>query len=243
MRSSPWEGMEYGQFMSHLVTAREAQVYLEVGVQQGLALSRIAVKTAYGVDPGFMLSVDPTTNKQALHLYRMTSDAFFRDHSHALKAAGGIDFAFLDGMHLFEYLLRDVYNTERNCRKSSVIALHDCLPFNSEMIERVNNYAARTPGPHAAAWTGDVWKVVKILEKYRPDLQITAVDCAPTGLICISNLDPSSTILEDRYNEIINEWRDVPNNADAMEDFYSNRVIYSAEAIISNFNQSSYFRI
>jgi len=51
-------------------------------------------------------------------------------------------------------------------------------------------------------WTGDVWKVLPVLKQYRKDLSITLLDCAPTGLVLVSNLNPESTVLADAYNDI-----------------------------------------
>lgn len=48
-------------------------------------------------------------------------------------------------------------------------------------------------------WIGDVWKVIPILRKYRKDLKIHFIDCPPTGVVMISNLDPASSFLETGY--------------------------------------------
>jgi hypothetical protein len=237
----PHPGVAYKSFIAQLVNQREARVYLEIGVQSGINLSGISVDTAFGVDPDFNLTTDPTVGKRVLRLHRMTSDAFFRDHGREVRAAGLVDFAFLDGMHLFEYLLRDFYNTEAVSSKLGLITIHDCMPFDGEMIERINNYTGRTPGPNAGAWTGDVWKVILILEKYRPDLSVVLVDCAPTGLVCISGLDPSSTVLKDKYREIVAEFAAMPNDLGAIQAFYADRSVTSASAILSNYQQSLYF--
>lgn len=240
---TPYTGLLYQDFIARLVAEREARTYLEIGVQNGINLSKISVPSAFGVDPGFALTVDPTAGKESLRLYRMTSDRFFRDHAAEVRSAGPLDFAFLDGMHLFEYLLRDVYNTERLCGRAGLITIHDCLPFDGEMIERQNNTPGRTPGPWAAAWTGDVWKILPILQKYRPDLKVILVDCAPTGLVCVTNLDPSSTVLEDRYLDIVAEYHAMPNDRAALAAFFDTQQIVSADALLANFGHSLPFRI
>jgi hypothetical protein len=40
------------------------------------------------------------------------------------------------------------------------------------------------------------------LKRSRPDLQMTVFDAAPTGMICVTHLDPSSTVLLDRYESL-----------------------------------------
>ena len=47
-----------------------------------------------------------------------------------------MDFAFIDGMHLFEFALRDFMNLERHCTPQSVIMVHDCYPTEREHAER-----------------------------------------------------------------------------------------------------------
>jgi hypothetical protein len=52
------------------------------------------------------------------------------------------------------------------------------------------------PMDHRAGWwTGDVWRAALLLKRRRPDLQITTVDAFPTGLVLITNVDPSSRYL------------------------------------------------
>jgi hypothetical protein len=52
-------------------------------------------------------------------------------------------------------------------------------------------------------WAGDVWKVVLVLKRYRPDLKIRAFDSAPTGLVVVTGLDPASTALSNAYFDIV----------------------------------------
>lgn len=52
----------------------------------------------------------------SVHLCRHTSDEFFaRSDLHELLGGTPVDLAFIDGMHLFEFALRDFVNLERLC--------------------------------------------------------------------------------------------------------------------------------
>ena len=96
----------------------------------------------------------------------MTSDKFFADVDLQAVLRNRIDVAFLDGMHNFEYLLRDFINVERFCHQKSLILMHDCLPT-------VPGIAARDrPANELSAWSGDVWKLLPILRKYRPNVLV-----------------------------------------------------------------------
>jgi hypothetical protein len=55
-------------------------------------------------------------------------------------------------------------------------------------------------------WTGDVYKVVPVLQKYRPDLTVIQVDTEPTGVAVVFGADATSTALSDAYEEIVGEW-------------------------------------
>jgi hypothetical protein len=201
-------GPDYRQFIVDVLARKKARNYLEIGVFSGATLANVECP-AIGVDPAFVFDRNPVGKKRILHLYQMTSDEFFRDHDPRRIFGGPVDVAFLDGLHHFEYLLRDFMNTERVCDRNSVILLDDCLPVNAEMAERYCRSDARRDKEKAGWWTGDVWKTVSILREYRPDLRIIPVDVNFTGSIVVTNLDPASTLLYERYFEIVDRFRDV----------------------------------
>ena len=122
----------------------------------------------------------------------------------------GVDLAFLDGLHLFEALLRDFTNTERFCHDRSVILLHDCLPLNERMAEREMRIVETEDQSTRLHWTGDVWKLLPILRKYRPDLRLLQLDCPPTGLVICTGLDPYSNVLTQNYKAIVEEFSHMP---------------------------------
>jgi hypothetical protein len=186
--------------------------YMEVGCRTGRSFAEVRSKTI-AVDPFFRVERNVIHNKPALHIIQQTSDDFFE--SGFLKAMGvKLGYSFLDGMHLFEYLLRDFMNTEPFSDTKGVIALHDCCPYDHEMTTRdVEN----APGE---AWTGDVWKLIPILKQYRPDLTITVLGCKPTGLVLVSGLDPTDRTLAKAYDEIIADWTDVTLEDYGVGKFY-----------------------
>ncbi len=236
-----FSGVMYRDFLAALSRKRQSRNYLEVGVHFGDALAGIACDTAVGVDPDYRLQEDVTGNKRRTLLHRCTSDRFFAETDVRALVGGGIDLAFLDGLHQFEFLLRDVYNTEAVSDRNGLIALHDCMPLNVEMTTR-DPAAARTD-PFHAMWTGDVWKLVPILKAYRPDLDVVLVDCPPTGLVCITGLDPDSRVLSERYREIVQAYRDVPDPSDRIAAMYAETPVVSSAAILNGEDHSLYFRV
>ena len=133
------------------------------------------------------------------HVFALESDAFFAQHK--LSDVAGhdtIDFAFIDGLHVFEQALRDVINVEKNARKDSVIVIHDCLPLDSFSSKPVRS---------SLFWSGDSWKVMAVLREFRPDLSCFTIPTAPTGLGVVTHLDPNNTVLVDHFDEIVANYR------------------------------------
>lgn len=185
----------YLPYLQQLHKTLKPKVYFEIGTESGASLS-FAECTSVAVDPQFQLQSDVSRNKPELHQYQGTSDDFFA--SRLLERLGlTVDLAFLDGLHLFEFLLRDFINTEPHMAATGTVTLHDCVPFNHLIAGRDWDKTK------TASWTGDVWKVITILREYRPDLQVEVLKLAPTGLVSITNLDPANTVLRDRYDEIV----------------------------------------
>lgn len=206
-------GMPYRRFFRRLHGERLFDWYLEIGCRQGKVLRAVRGKTV-AIDPFFKIKTDVLGVKPQLHLFQCTSDAFFA--TDFLKTSGiALSVTFIDGMHLFEYLLRDFINTERNSRPDGVIVMHDCCPFSHAMCTRdLRNIPA-------GAWTGDVWKLIPILRAHRPDLRLDVLDCQPTGLVVVSNLDPGSRVLSDAYDGILGTWRDRDLETWGLDAFYA----------------------
>jgi hypothetical protein len=47
--------------------------------------------------------------------------------------------------------------------------------------------------------------VAECLIEHRTDLSLTFIDCLPTGLLVVENLDPSSVVLSDMYRTLERE--------------------------------------
>jgi tetratricopeptide (TPR) repeat protein len=202
-------GPPYRDVLRRLHELLRPRTYLEIGVETGATLSLAnAAERAIGIDPDaakLRRELVPATAR----VFHETSDAFFARHTRA-QALGAhhIDLAFIDGMHLFEYALRDFINVEAWSQKGATIVLHDCLP----LLPLTASRERRTK-----FWVGDVWKVVEILCRYRADLRVRIVATAPSGLCIVRGLDPSSTILRERLDELIAEYAERSYPAEALD--------------------------
>ena len=167
--------------------------YFEIGVSSGRSMTLSRTRSV-GVDPFFAVNRELHCD---LHLVRASSDEFFaRRHPFAHLDEPVVDLAFIDGMHLAEYALRDVINTERYTRSTSVIVLDDMLPRTVDEADRTFPRARR-------AWAGDVYKVVPVLRALRPDLICLEVDTQPTGVAVILLPDPASRVLLEAYGGLV----------------------------------------
>jgi hypothetical protein len=232
------QGVPYQAYLKQIHHVWQPRSYLEIGVYTGATLG-LAQCPAAAVDPVLALQGDPFGRRAETYLFQMTSDAFFARHSLKTFFPAGIDFAFLDGMHHFEFLLRDFFNTEKDAHENSVIAMHDCYPVNTEIANREASHDRRNDAATRAWWAGDVWKVLPILRDFRPDLDVVTLDCPPTGLVIVRNLDPGSKALIGAYDQIIAKYRDVSLESFGIERFRSefstidSRSLYQPEALRS----------
>ncbi|WP_143057939.1 glycosyltransferase family protein [Cribrihabitans marinus] len=174
------------------------KTYFEIGTESGASL-HLSQCTSYAVDPTFRLAADVTGTKPELYLFQGTSDEFFESDM-LRRMDPSFDLAFLDGMHLFEFLLRDFMNSEKRMTPTGCIAMHDCVPMSMAAADRDWDKTV------TRQWVGDVWKVVLILRKYRPDLYMEVVNVAPSGLVVVRNLDPTNSILDTEYDRIVRDW-------------------------------------
>ena len=168
------------------------RTYLEIGVEIGRSLALVLPQTrAIGIDPKPMVSYALPPN---VTLCRETSDEYFERHDVRAELGGQpIDLAFIDGMHHFEYALRDFINIERACTPESTIVFDDCFPRDRRTAERERRLTF---------WSGDIWKVVLILKQYRPELSLHTVATPPCGLCIVRGLNPQSRVLQENYDAI-----------------------------------------
>jgi hypothetical protein len=185
------EAVHYLDFLRGVHEVLAPPTYLEIGVRHGdsLALTR---STSAGVDPEFRLTVDLPED---VALFRETSDEYF-DRADPLEPFAGrpVGFSFIDGLHLAEFALRDFVNVERHADWTSAIVFDDVFPQEPEWATRERE---------TRAWTGDVYKLLEVLDRHRPDLIRLRVDTEPSGLLLVLGLDPSNTVLADRYDDIV----------------------------------------
>ena len=135
--------------------------YLEIGCQGNTLFDAVPMLNKVGVDP------------VAGGTHREFSDDFFRSNKIYY------DLIFIDGLHIYDQVHRDVQNAIHFLKPGGWIAIHDMLPTNA-LEEHVPNIS---PGP----WTGDVWKVAfELIESSGIDFKLIKIDCG-VGLLRVSD--------------------------------------------------------
>lgn len=197
-RIPPWQ--PYFGLLDKIHQHLVPNTYAEIGVSLGRSLTLTLPGTvAVGIDP-FPNVQFPL--RRGTRVFSQTSDDFFAQHD-LRKLFGGrpLDLGFIDGMHRFEFALRDFINLERSSSCATVLLIHDCLPIDERSAEREQS---------TDIWSGDVWRLILILREWRPELDIAVVDIAPTGLGIVQGLDPHSSVLEENYDEIVKQFMATP---------------------------------
>jgi hypothetical protein len=189
-------GEDYFHVLKRIHRHLRPRSYLEIGVSRGESLECVLPETlTLGIDPAPNLARPPPAN---VRIYRETSDGFFARYSPRAELGGQpLELAFIDGMHHFEYALRDFVNVERCCSRASVILMHDCYPLDERTAQREQV---------TGFWSGDIWRLVLLLRTHRPDLVVRTIATPPTGLGIVLNPDPASRVLADRLDELIAEY-------------------------------------
>ena len=147
-----WEKTNYNRIalVNLLVSRRKDPAYLEIGCSSNSLFDSVPASQKTGVDPAAGGTV------------RATSDAFFAQNNQSF------DVIFIDGLHEYEQVQRDIVNSICFLKPGGYVALHDMLPCTW-----VEHHVPRISG----AWTGDVWKVAfELAQSKGIDFKIVKID-------------------------------------------------------------------
>ena len=213
--------MQRHEFLRRLHRRTKPKTYLEVGVNSGASL-RLSRARTIAIDPQFKIIHPLRCN---LVMAKATSDDYFAQPDAFAHFRGRpVDLAFIDGMHLFEFALRDFINIERETDWTSIVVFDDMLPRNVE--EAARDRLTR-------AWTGDVYKVILTLREYRPDLVVLPVNTDPTGLLLVLAPNRASTVLQDSYDEIERRYV-VPDPQSVPDEILNRECAFDPEEVLAS---------
>ena len=122
-----WDLIEY------LIKKNNYKNYLEIGCDKNQLFSKVNINNKIGVDPVSGGNV------------RKTSDDFFTENK------SSFDIVFIDGLHTYEQVKKDILNSVNCLLDEGIILVHDCMP-DSLGKQAVPRYKMQ--------WNGDVWKAI-----------------------------------------------------------------------------------
>jgi hypothetical protein len=194
-------GPSYRDVLAYIHHAIRPKTYLEIGVETGATLQLAhAAKMAVGVDPN-LGAIQRSEALECAKFFGITSDEFFKTHTLAsVYGRYPLDLAFIDGMHRFEFALRDFCNIETWADLGTTLVIHDVLPILPIVAERDRR---------TKFWVGDVWKVLWLLLEFRRDLAISVIPTPPSGLGIIRGLNPKNAPDRSRWIAAIDQYSEL----------------------------------
>jgi hypothetical protein len=151
-----------------LVASKLDGAYLEIGCQNNLLFDAVPLLDKVGVDP------------QSGGTHRAYSDDFFRTNRKCF------DVVFIDGLHVYDQVRRDVINSIKFLKPGGWIAIHDMLPEDA-VSEHVPNISL-------GVWCGDVWKVAfELAVTEGIDFKVVKID-AGIGVVRVT--DPNAQLAD-----------------------------------------------
>ena len=155
-----WDLIEY------LIEKYNYKEYLEIGCDKDQLFSKISLKKKIGVDPYSGGNI------------RKTSDDFFLSNNKTF------DLVFIDGLHTYTQVKKDILNSIKFLNHNGMILVHDCLP-DTMSKQAVPRYKMQ--------WNGDVWKAIVDL---RQDPNLDIFTCEIDQGISVIKKKKNSSVLK-----------------------------------------------
>ena len=186
-----WDLIEY------LIKKNNYKNYLEIGCDKNQLFSKVNINNKIGVDPVSGGNV------------RKTSDDFFKENKSTF------DIVFIDGLHTYEQVKKDILNSVNCLLNEGIILVHDCMP-DSLGKQAVPRYKMQ--------WNGDVWKAIVDLRQ-QENLEIYTCE-----------IDQGIAIITKKKNTSILKL-DKPINKLKFKDYFNNYKEYMRVISLEKFKE------
>ena len=186
-----WDLIEY------LIKKNNYKNYLEIGCDKNQLFSKVNINNKIGVDPVSGGNV------------RKTSDDFFKENN------SSFDIVFIDGLHTYEQVKKDILNCVNCLLDEGIILVHDCMP-DSLGKQAVPRYKMQ--------WNGDVWKaIVDLRQQENLEIYTCEID---QGIAVISKKKNTSILKLDK-----------PINKLKFKDYFNNYKEYMRVISLEEFKK------
>ena len=159
------------EIVQNIIKKKNYKNYLEIGCFDDELFNFVNCENKVGVDPISGGTV------------RATSDQFFKDNKEKF------DCVFIDGLHEYHQVKKDIFNSLKFLNEDGIILLHDCLP---------NNYYQQATPRCQWVWNGDVWKAI-VECRVLKDLDVYT--CYADNGIGVIFKRPNKNLLENSYED------------------------------------------
>ena len=149
------------ELINKIISKNNYKDYLEIGCFDDDCFKKINCENKTGVDPIRGGTI------------RKTSDDFFKENNYFF------DIIFIDGLHEYDQVKRDITNSIKFLKKNGIILCHDSLP---------EQYLEQTVPFSIGIWVGDVWKAIIEFRMFE-DLDI-----------CVCTIDHGVSLIKKRKN-------------------------------------------
>ena len=119
------------EIVQNIINKKNYNSYLEIGTFKDELFGFVKCKNKIGVDPVWGGNV------------KKTSDNFFAENTQKF------DLIFIDGLHHYEQVKKDIINSIKFLNKGGIILMHDCMP---------KDYFYQAVPRCQYDWNGDTWK-------------------------------------------------------------------------------------
>jgi len=178
--------MKHSDIVKFFANQFDYQSYLEIGCDKNDTFRVIECPIKVGVDPNSGGTI------------RTTSDDFFRKNNEKF------DLVFIDGLHLYEQVIRDIDNSLVQLNENGTILVHDCNPAKNIHQSRIQT---------SAIWNGDVWKAICLFRtKQNLNIYVTN-ECHGVGIIR-KQPNENCLILETKIEDLT--WLDLVKNRNKL---------------------------
>ncbi|MDC1134764.1 class I SAM-dependent methyltransferase [Candidatus Pelagibacter sp.] len=183
--------------IDYLISKYGYSDYLEIGCDKDQLFSKVNLQNKTGVDPYSGGNI------------RQTSDDFFLTNNKTF------DLVFIDGLHTYDQVKRDILNSVKFLNDDGIILVHDCLP---------DTMAKQAVPRYKMQWNGDVWKAIVDLRQ-DPDLDVYTCEMDQGIGVIKKNKNTSILKLSTEINEL------------KFKDYYNNYKEYMRVISLSEFKE------
>jgi predicted O-methyltransferase YrrM len=152
----------HSDLIVQLVKSVNCRTYLELGIYDGLTLSRVAetVPRVIGVD-----IKDLRINKNIGEFHQSTTQDFLNNFNEM------VDVIFIDADHSFESVKDDFESSLKNLNEFGIVILHDTDPISEKYLDK--------------GYCGDSYKMLDWLKENYSDMDVLTLPVSEAGLTII----------------------------------------------------------